>query len=311
MSNIPISLSEQEKMSKKSFHQRNDSGELDVFEAARYFSGGNEVLGGNLTQKSMKELQHTRLQASGGGRMSLDLPSMRNSVPSKVLSHATTMTEKPIKEKKYKQPSSPGGKLASFLNSLFNQTSSKKKKKSKSTTQSIKDEDESPCGRRKRRSSISHFTIGNSNSTSDSKSIYSTSSTTTSGLRTPPPFGYNLATKTCEDLSNYSDHKPVLTSLTKPITGLDEKFKFRDGYLEKHKNLGIWADKCQTDHQEKENFKRFNEEDEGGDSDSSSDLFELSNFDLGYYSSGGLPVYETTRMDSIKRGAPISSGGPM
>uniref|UniRef100_A0A803QQ28 Uncharacterized protein n=1 Tax=Cannabis sativa TaxID=3483 RepID=A0A803QQ28_CANSA len=35
-------------------------------------------------------------------------------------------------------------------------------------------------------------------------------------------------------------------------------------------------------------------------SDSSSDLFELQNYDLGCYSSG-LPVYETTNMDTIKR----------
>ena len=54
-------------------------------------------------------------------------------------------------------------------------------------------------------------------------------------------------------------------------------------------------------------FKNLNEVDDGAESDSSSDLFELQNYDLGYYSSG-LPVYETTNMDSIKRGAPISNG---
>jgi hypothetical protein len=49
--------------------------------------------------------------------------------------------------------------------------------------------------------------------------------------------------------------------------------------------------------------------DDGTESDSSSDLFELQNYDLAGTYSNGLPVYETTRMDSIKRGAvPISNG---
>ncbi|KAK3232066.1 hypothetical protein Dsin_003947 [Dipteronia sinensis] len=91
-----------------------------------------------------------------------------------------------IKEMKYKQPSSPGGRLASLLNSLFLQSSSKKKK-SKSTTQSMKDihEEESPGGgRRKRSSSISHFRSSPSSTTSDSKSFYS------SGFRKSPPYAH-------------------------------------------------------------------------------------------------------------------------
>ncbi|KAK3184007.1 hypothetical protein Dsin_031293 [Dipteronia sinensis] len=77
-----------------------------------------------------------------------------------VLAHQqhATIEKQLIKEKKYKQPSSPSGRLASLLNSVFLQSSSKKK--SKSTTQSMKDihEEESPGGgRRKWRSSISHF----------------------------------------------------------------------------------------------------------------------------------------------------------
>ncbi len=59
--------------------------------------------------------------------------------------------------------------------------------------------------------------------------------------------------------------------------------------------------------EEKDQFVKFSEVDDGGESDSSSNLFELQNYDLGYCASG-LPVYETTDMDSIKRGAPISNG---
>ncbi|KAM1683997.1 hypothetical protein TB2_034698 [Malus domestica] len=102
---------------------------------------------------------------------------------------------------KYKQPSSPGGRLASFLNSLFNQSASKKKKSKSSATQSMKDEEESPGGRR-RRSSISHF---RSSSTRDAKSVYSSSS---SGFRTPPPYSHaqTAASKSYKDLRSYSDN---------------------------------------------------------------------------------------------------------
>ncbi|KAL9325097.1 hypothetical protein ACSQ67_005742 [Phaseolus vulgaris] len=67
------------------------------------------------------------------------------------------------------------------------------------------------------------------------------------------------------------------------------------------------VDKCSAEEKEITQIRKFNEVDDGAESDSSSDLFELQNYDLGYYSSG-LPVYETTNMDSIKRGAPISNG---
>ncbi|XVF03160.1 hypothetical protein REPUB_Repub04eG0236900 [Reevesia pubescens] len=313
-------VSDPDRMFKKSFHRRNDSGELDVFEAARYFSGYNEAASYNCAPFTQKIMRDER-QPWRGGRISLDMPmAMRNPLPQQ-----THLVEKQIREKKYKQPSSPGGRLASFLNSLFNQTGSKKKK-SKSTTQSMKDEEESPGGRRKRRSSISHF---RSSSTADAKSFYSSSS---SGFRTPPPYA-QTPTKSYKEFRSYSDHKQVVSlsknnnigqtkstalqndllddkSNTTNYSWLDEKLKLKDGYSDKHKNLGTrhqekdrnWADRYPS---EKKEFR--NEVDDGADSDSSSDLFELQNYDLGIYSSG-LPVYETTHMDSIKRGAPISNG---
>lgn len=309
---------------KKPFHRRNGSDELDVFEAARYFSGANEnvtathnningeaTIYSNTTQKyCMKPIR----------RMSLDMPKHKeNSIPLQAMLIDPMMVNK---EKKSKQPSSPGGKLAHFLNSLFNQTSSKK---SKSKTKPAKDEDESPSGwRRKRRSSISHFRSGNTNSTttttstantimSDSRSLFSTS--TSSGFRTPQPYHVaHTPTKSTsyKDQKSYSYLKPPPTQVTKiPNNGnlnkienfniksdfLDKKTIFTNGLVEKVK---IFEEK-QEDVKE---YKRFINEDDG-DSDSSSDLFELNNCDLGYCSSG-LPVYETTRMNSIKRAAPIS-----
>ncbi|XP_010257962.1 PREDICTED: protein BIG GRAIN 1-like E [Nelumbo nucifera] len=312
----------------RSIHRRNDSGELDVFEAARYFSGCNEVPGlmngASFSQRNMREER----QMWAGRRMSLDMP-MRNPLPSE--SHHNI--ESQIKEKKHKQPRSPGGRLASFLNSLFHQAASKKKK-SKSSAESMKDEEESPGGRRKRRSSISHFR--STSTTTDSKSLHSSSS---SGFRTPPPCA-NTPTKMFKDIKSYSDHKQVAPLSTKYTCGqvirsvnglglhhdealnekrnmdlswLDEKLKFNDGFREKTKNVNSgFLEKDRTwvgeyNSSEKKNFTSFGEVDDGGESDSSSDLFELQNYDLGFYSSG-LPVYETTQMDAIKRGAPILSG---
>ncbi|XP_043703854.1 protein BIG GRAIN 1-like E isoform X2 [Telopea speciosissima] len=289
----------QERIYKKPSHKKNDSGELDVFEAAWYFAGTNEGIGelhgSNFSHKAMREER----KVWGGRRMSLDMP-IRNPLPSQA-----HQVEKQFKEKKYKQPSSPGGRLAKLLNSIFSHAASKKKK-SKSTTQSVKDE-ESPGGRRKRRSSVSHF---RSASTPDCKSLYLSSS---SGFRTPPPYA---DTPTKVPLSKHINgqvrspmglkHELLDEKRNMDFAWLDEKFKIYNEFSEKSKNYGYSS--LEKDRiSETKNLGKFDEVDDGGESDSSSDLFELQNCDLGFYSSG-LPVYETTHMESIKKGAPIANG---
>ncbi|KAF2325471.1 hypothetical protein GH714_029167 [Hevea brasiliensis] len=173
-------LSETSKLSKKSFHCRNDSDELDVFEASRYFSGYNEVVGYNGATYTQKVMREDHRHPWRGGRMSLDVP-MRNPLPQQSL----TVEKQILKEK---------------------------------------------------------------------------------------------------------------------IDGFSDKTKsLGHQYLEKDRK---WVDQYPPERKE---FRKFDEVDDGAESDSSSDLFELQNYDLGIYSSG-LPVYETTHMDSIKRGAPISNG---
>lgn len=55
-------------------------------------------------------------------------------------------------------------------------------------------------------------------------------------------------------------------------------------------------------------FRRAYDEkvEDGGDSDSSSDLFDLPNYALGSVYSTGLPVYETTHLQDINRSRTIS-----
>lgn len=285
-------LSDPNKMYNKPFHWRNVSGELDVFEATRYFSGGgaDEVPGSGATLTQKATVPKT-------ARMSLDMPTTRTLIPSQIY----VMEKQILKEKKNKQASSPGGRLAHFLNSLLKQASLKKKK-SKTGAKTTKDEEESPGGRRKRRSSISHFRIASS--TTDSKSFYSSIS---SGFRTPPAHA-NTPTKSYKDIRNFSDSKKTISvqkfngNVKRDYSSswLDEKFKFNNGYPEKN-----WPDKYPSEENE---FRKFSDVDDGADSDSSSDLFDLPNHELEFYSSD-LPVYETTHIDSIKRAAPFSSTG--
>lgn len=318
---------------KKSYHKWHD------LEAARYFPGAiNEVSG------------HQKMSRSGR-RISLDIPMMMSSTRSSTFQaqthdqHNHVMVEKTTtKEKKHKQPNSPGGRLASFLNSIFSQNSSKKKKSKSCSAQSMKDEDhEIPDGRRKRRSSISHFRSVNSTNISYSSADNSCSEFTT------PRCTNTQAKNNFKDFKNFLDHhKPaILLNVSKnncpskspasqkdlhhnynnrkistdcDITRLDDdNFKFSTTTTTNSKNGLIPSEKCKifdnglSDHDinqsSERNFRNFvNEMDDGADSDSSSDLFELQNFDLGGCYSSGLPVYETTHIDSIKGGAPITSG---
>ncbi|XP_030514362.1 protein BIG GRAIN 1-like E [Rhodamnia argentea] len=327
-------------ISRKSLHQRSDSGELDVFEAARYFSGYGDVVSGydatTLVQKAaMARGQEREANSRGGGRMSLDVPTkhqhhhhQHHQVDAHQHFHLVPSENKQTKEKskitKPRQPSSPGGRLASFLNSLFSQSSSKKKKSSSkpSSTQSMKDEDESPGWRRRRRSSISHFR--SSSAVADSKSVYTSLS---SGSKTPPAYILNTPTKSYKEFRSYSDHKQVVVSKnnrdgkhvkaphlgndavsgnkrSNDLSWLDEKFKLIEPSSEKKKK-GFGNNGFAKHASESTDVKRFDEEeeDDGAQSDSSSDLFELQNYDLGGYCSSGLPVYETTCIESIKRGS--------
>ncbi|KAI3720170.1 hypothetical protein L6452_21083 [Arctium lappa] len=313
---------------KKPVYRRNGSGELHVFDAVRYFEDTTAA----------RSVGHKHYLREGAGRLSLDIPSNnnrrnnsiplqammmedRNSIPLRAMMMDQTDLTTTKNPKKFKQPSSPGGKLAHFLNSLFNQTYTKKSK-SKSTTskQSVKDlEDESPSSwRRKRRSSISLFRSGNSHTNN-------TNTTTTAINASDTRSAYNSRTPT-KTTAAYKDlHKPTCEITKIPINENHNKIKSSgvcekkrssgNGVVEKVRVSDVKHDDDHDDHHEKydptveiREFKKFilNDDDDGDLSDSSSDLFELTNCDLGYYSSG-LPVFETTHMDNIKRGAPIVS----
>ncbi|CAM8876619.1 unnamed protein product [Rhodiola kirilowii] len=293
---------------KPSIQKRNNSGELDVFEAANYFSShdqpslstNNKHNKQNFTTNSCKDYQAWK---PSGARMSLDLPGRSTSKPR--VPEATQTGHFVIKEKiskSNKQPSSPGGRLASFLTSLFTHTASKKKKKL------LQEEQRQP---RMRRSSISHV---------DSRSLYSQSKTA-SGFRTPPPVYKTFF----DDSKSLQDHKqrvsPTLPKISNGIersstNGLIEKemvladkkteFKFKkvENIFKEVDQLKKAADNNIVKDFE---FKKVLQDDDGDQSDTSSDLFELKNYDVSEFRSG-LPVYETTNVDQIKNSAkPVSN----
>ncbi|KAI3954491.1 hypothetical protein MKW92_053476 [Papaver armeniacum] len=320
---------------KKSTHRRKDSGELDVFDATMYFYGGIETSIGNggcanitTTTLPHKTIREELKQDQGGRRVSLDMnmsSMVRNTnttqLPNPTAENTHRVGSKQTKEKKYKQPMSPGGRLASFLNSLFNQNSSRNKKKS----QSVKDypndrQEETSVEGMRRRSSVSHF---GSVWTSDSKSLHSSSS---SGFRTPP-HAKNATKNHTTDVRRNSDYKQVDRKVVNnngiamgsskdemletekrknmDLAWLDEKLKLIDGLSSENNNKrNSTVNPCNG------LFKKdkiWIDDEYDGESDSSSDLFELQNYDIGGLYSNGLPVYETTNIDSIKRGPPITN----
>lgn len=258
-----------DKLFRKSLHRRKDSGELDVFEAAGYFSGSNELqynaasVGYDTSLFSQKIFREDH-GGRRGGRMSLDLPIRSNVIP--LPPPAYTAEKQTIKDQKKlrQQPSSPGGRLANFLNSLFNQSSSKKKKKPKNP---IKNEDlHHEMGGKKRRSSLS--TLIDSKSSSNSSKI--------SGFRTPP------APHCCTVQTPNKNYKEIRSFLNQKRAA-------------NSKNLGNGIN-------QKSEMRKINDPDEGAESDSSSDLFELRIYDkFDCYSSTELPVYQTTNIQTINK----------
>ncbi|EYU42114.1 hypothetical protein MIMGU_mgv1a018644mg [Erythranthe guttata] len=249
---------------KNSLQWRKNSGELDVFEAAKYFSAANEneqnsdnVLSGtNLSQAII--VREDRQNILRRSRLSLDL--MPNDNP---ISHQKMI----VKERH--QPTSPGGKLASFLNSLFNQrhySKTTKKKNNKSKPEKDFDDENTPGGgRRKRRSSISHFIRITSSNNNNNHTTYP---------NTPA--------------------KQVIISLPKNTgnSNLNPASMDYECVKEKSRNGSFGFSSNKDDY-------------EGAESDSSSDLFDLPNHELDFGSSD-LPVYETTRVNIIRIAKPIS-----
>lgn len=232
------------------------------------------------------------------------------------------------KHDQQRQPRSPGGRLASFLSSLFSQSSSKKKKNKKSNksdgnggssmlqSSSGKEHDDDPDRRRWRSSSASHFRSSSSaevDSCSKSRAYgignfycYSTRNnnnrSSTVSVTTP--------TKSFKELRSTSDHRQVGAS-NKTISSIEDETKTGSGLVRagrarsemKFSDIEEKGSVVELHRKFNSNINNNNNNGSSGESmsvdqaeeesDSSSDLFELQIGGEGYFS-GDLPVYETT-----------------
>ncbi|XP_038982927.1 protein BIG GRAIN 1-like E [Phoenix dactylifera] len=311
MSSIGLSNTDNSVRSRRA-HRRHDSGELDVFEAVRYFAGAMDEVGLAGRIGPQRVIREDRVLWREE-RKSLDTPM--TTIPPQACQGVEKYHSK---ERKCKQPSSPGTRLASFLNSIFNQTGSKRKSKSCTTAKSSKDGEleERPGGRSRRRSCHSRST--------------------------PPPHTSIPAKSQEEQCRSYklAHGQPKVATFcpqrevwderrVQGETWLAEIAKFSDRLHDKSKVLGggkldvAWNEGLLENrwvlHRNKEGFfekhgecgdefrrKEESMEDNGGETDSSSDLFELKNIEFGEFSSG-LPFYGTTEMEIVERGSSITS----
>ncbi|KAL6505662.1 hypothetical protein OROHE_023041 [Orobanche hederae] len=290
------------KTHKNSFHRRNNSGELDISDADKYFSraANDQNPAGSNSSGTMQNIQT---------RMSLDMPLiMRNTIIPPEFQHALDQNRSKSENKISKQPSSPGVRLASFLNSLFHQASLTKKK-SKPGKDPEGDDEIAPGGRRKLRSRMSHFRILTGSSTSSTSTARAAaggnslkkSSYGNTYWAIPSPKSGGSKTGLEDDVcteEKESDHEP-------------RNAEARSRAVEGKKSRNLYFEFSNRKSSEERDLRKLSDadgDDDGADSDSSSDLFELPNHGLDFYS-GGLPVYETTDMDRIKIVAPIS-GAP-
>ncbi|XP_072955541.1 uncharacterized protein [Typha angustifolia] len=216
-------------INKPSHHHRNDSFELEIFDAKRYFSGGTDDFALINSFKPRKEEEPPKTTT----KRSFDL---------------RIKEKEKEKEKKCKQPSSPGVRLAGFLNSFFNQAVSRKKSTStKRSTMEDNKEGRFLCGR---------SSINSSRSTrlTDAKAIYSCESGDFRASFLYPSTPSELG----EEKGSTTDH---------------DEYVGKKWALNKKSELTPWRSWKSS---------RRNEQEEAGDgweSDSSSDLFELKNYD--------------------------------
>lgn len=189
--------------------------------------------------------------------------------------------------KKVKQPISPGGRLASFLNSLFTAGNAKKPKVSSNSANA------STC------SSASSF----SRSCLSKSTPKSSSNGTKRSVRFYP---VNVIVdedcQPCGHKNLYEEQKPSPESVKNIRNSINEELKFHA--MEKNRRVEEAAKDLLRNYQRNSQIKKmeiFDDEDDGA-SCASSDLFELDNLSaIGIDSNRyreELPVYETTHLDT-------------
>ncbi|CAL9121676.1 unnamed protein product [Musa textilis] len=242
-----------------------DSDEIEVFEATWYFSGGIDGAGLGL-QRAMREER----VISCGGDGSLDTLATSTRPPQQ-----SQKVENQRNDKKSRQPSSAGRRLAGFLNSFIKQAIYRKKSRALNPTEP---EDASfekmHAGRRK--GSINHSQRMKSNDYSILCSTESCCNSKSSGHQKYAPFRSQRELRydkrvidedwlagRANSMDGYPENKWLTSEAGNRL--LDKEALWSEEFMKKQQK---W-------------FRRAEQED-GAGSESSSELFELKNYDPGH-----------------------------
>ncbi|KAL9689069.1 hypothetical protein QQ045_033499 [Rhodiola kirilowii] len=262
------------KQTKDQYEIRRDSFEIDVFQASSYYSGIRKV-------PSTMRIIFRRMN-------NLIFSMRRHSI--NLVRHNDQLEEPKKKNKKIKklQPGSPGAKLATYLHSLLNQTNLLVLSKPKKNKPRLFEDD-------KKSSRSSSMSLARCADVAETTSVRSCPTYTSHTRPTPTPKSAHTKPG-YRDLRSYSSASSKKSDLLDAetleaggsrwpaLTWFDQELKIRKGVVS-YSVKGL---------------KKVKEEDDGGESDSSSDLFELQNHDL-RGQAGELPVHQTTtNMNNIK-----------
>ncbi|WOL02565.1 protein BIG GRAIN 1-like E [Canna indica] len=283
-----------------------DSDELDVFEATRYFSGSTDSdLGGGARGSTDP---HGVLEAG-------ERPPRRGQKHASLDKRSIISASQMKEMKKSKQPSSPGAKLVSYLNSFFYQAASRRKLKclnpdsaARDAPEDVEEAAERSHGERER----SRRSVGSSKTSgaaaSKSSNFCGSSSFTTphfhpnSSLRKEKD--HRLHGIRFQERERETENKWVLN---KPG---DDQYQMMKRYWFQEHELPLTSRSTRNKNSEDEEEEEEEDDDGDGESVSSSDLFELKIYgqnNNGSFSSGGLPVFATTDIEAFKRETAISS----
>ncbi|KAJ0980150.1 hypothetical protein J5N97_008405 [Dioscorea zingiberensis] len=257
--------------SNTSGHRRIGSGELDVFEAARYFSGDIDGLALGFGARSGAERKNRSCLEIPTQAMPLHVPPNLNQKQHKL-------------EKRCKPQNSPTAKLANYLNSFLLQRSSKKKSKSNSNSKCITTKTRNTSQSLKsdhHHESMSHYSQSIRSYSDCSKSYYSNS-----GFGTPT----QAVERTISADGFFGNRSQYHTRIHKDC-------------FSENKNINQYRIKGRKSCYKKDGG---DEGEDDGESDSSSDLFELRNMDAIADGPSELPVYGTTSFEVLKREAAIA-----
>ncbi|KFK38753.1 hypothetical protein AALP_AA3G156300 [Arabis alpina] len=308
----PSSLQEDREISPLVFHRRSIAADFD--RSTRRATGTTTVNPvflrySNSTSSDSSGFSSSESKSSASPRSTRQPKPIRTSVDNSCVQKANSKQDlggflrtksKALKIytdlKKVKQPISPGGKLATFLNSLFTNTNTNTKKSKKTTTAVVEPQSATTTTTCSSASSFSRSCLSKTPSSSgkSKRSVrfcpvnvildeeYSSS--------VPMPYVYT------NNNDDYKHHRRVMEEENRRVIEA-AKDLLRTYQLKNKDHLVVTTTmtKCEN----------VQEEDDYDDAAScaSSDLFELENLSaIGIERYGEeLPVYETTRMDNTNR----------